>query len=383
MAEFIYEINSILFNYLIIVLVSIYLIMMIPVIKRCFSQDLKPKWNTLIAMSLIVLSSILGCIPTPDGQYIVPYPVNYFVIVFASAVGLLFAASTLFGRTKNENYDRKLMEGIDQAASAGESIEIHNFNYHKEIQRKLIHLGSAAYSLVFIITPLVFGAIFLGLYKINPQSYVFEEYNNFYILGSGEQAAASAFAVLMLTLYGTFAVTGTAEIMRLRSPQTPFLMKKTLQVTRRVTETKTFGAHISIIIGFMIAAYVLFYDPAYRTDGAFAMSAVILVSCLADMLAALFGRKFGKKKWPFNKGKSYVGSFAGSVAAFVSSVFFVGWFLAFITVIVFLTTDLLLGKVNLSDNLTTPIILGFTYRLLIQFIAPIISVGMLTALVIF
>ena len=92
------------------------------------------------------------------------------------------------------------------------------------------------------------------------------------------------------------------------------------------------------------------------------------------MFAALIGRRFGKHKWPIVKGKSFEGSIAGCVVGFISAMFFVGWFLALIGVLIFVFTDIALAKVEISDNASNPILMAIVFKLLIIFVDPMITI---------
>lgn len=285
---------------------------------------------------------------------------------------IIVAASTKLGKTTDESYDEELLDGVEETEKNGGTVDIHNFDYTMELRRKLVHMASVLYLLAIVLVTPIFDLVFTYVYEINPSRCGWEEFFNVYMLGSGEDIVTSAFACVMLGFLGSFFVQIDAEITRLRSPETPFLLKKTLQKTRRVTETKTFGAHISIVVAFMIATFILYWTPAYRYQGLNALCATVATSSLADMMAALAGRKWGKTKVRINRDKSYVGCFAGGLTAFLTSMPFVGVPLAIITVIAFLFNDLILAKINLSDNLTNPLVLGIIYRLLIFMVAPML-----------
>lgn len=370
MSVFINGYNTLIFNVLLTLVFLIYVDIFVPVVYRAFKENHATKWTALLDVILIFVISILNVIRTPDGSFFIPFPVNHFAVVFAGGWVVVLVISTKVGRTKTEEFNKQLSQGLDKAIKNGENIEIHNFNYHKEINRKLVHLLSMLYILTFVLCTPLFNLLYKGIYLNYPQRAVWEEYYNFYVLGSGQYPVEVAFCITMLVFIGSFWVVADGEIMRLRSPDKPFILKRTLQKTRRVSETNTFGAHISMIIALTFAGMVLYYTPAYRPQGLMALAATISVTSLGDMMAALIGRKFGVKKWKFNKDKSYAGSLAGSMITFIMSYIFVGPILAIISVLVFLFTDIVLSKVKLSDNLTTPLILSVVYRALIFLVMP-------------
>ncbi|MHA1341087.1 MAG: hypothetical protein ACTSO2_14025 [Promethearchaeota archaeon] len=370
MPDFVYGFNTQLFSILLGGFLLFYAYMILPVIIRSFKQNERNKWTSLFSIFLIITSAILFMIPLPDGAYIIPYPISYFALVWMGAWSVVVLISTKLGKTKDESYNKELINGIEKTAKSGGTIDIHNFSYKKEIYRKMIHLCSTLYILAYILAYPIFKFVFEGLYISNPVRAGWEEYINIYVLGSTASPFESAIAVTFLGLLGSFFVQIDAEIGRLRSPHTPFILKKTLQRTRRVIEVNTFGAHIAMVSAFIFSLILLVYDPKWRPQGTNAFVAVVLVSALSDMMAALIGRKFGKKKVFINKDKSYVGCVAGSIFAFACSYPFIGLPLAIITVLIILFNDLILSKINLSDNLTNPLILAITYKLLIFLIQP-------------
>lgn len=374
MVELIYGFNTIFFNIIVAVIILIYAYLMFPIIKRGFKENIKQKWNNAISLFLLIIVSIMLILPEPDGDFILAYPVNYYIIFFTGAWCLVTVISTKIGKERDEyKYNKVLLSGIEQAASGGATLEIHNFGYERELHRKMVHVMSSLYLLGILLPTVALPLVFKYGYAINPGLFSWEEYYNSFLMGSTSGAVVeTSFIGLFLALIGSFVVQMNGEIMRLRMPNKPFILKHTLQKTRRATEARTFGAHVSIVIGFMIAAIILGYSPAWRYQGLNAMVAVILVSALADMIAALIGRRWGKIKWKINKDKSYIGSIAGSLIAFFGSVFFVGWLLAIVTVGVFIFTDIVLAKINLSDNLTTPIILAIIFRIMISFVHPLL-----------
>ena len=366
--------NSIIFNYILMAMILIHVILMVPVLKREYKYKVNGRISNTIATILIVVIAIFLIIPYPDGGYLMPYPVNYFAVVFGSAwLGVVAISMKVARKRDEEEYNKKLLAGLHEAASGGATLEIHNFSYRNELLRKAVHLMSSMYLLAFILTALIFSLIFNNIYAVHPERYLKEEYWNVFILSNKEvNPMKSEISILLLALIGSFFVQNTGEIMRLRSPDKNFILKRTLQKTRRATESYIFGAHIDIVVGFTFSSIILVFSPTWRYNGIMGIFALVLTSCLADMSMALFGRKWGTKKWKINKDKSYVGSAAGMIVAFLTSFLFVGWFLAIITTLVVLFNDLIIAKYKISDNLSNPVVLGIVYRLLIFMVNPLL-----------
>jgi len=163
-----------------------------------------------------------------------------------------------------------------------------------------------------------------------------------------------------------------ADIMRLRFNKYDFLFKRMFQITRRPTEINDISASVLLLLSLATAAIILTYGSANRIAGIYAQMAVICISVLSDMFAALIGRKWGKHKWPIVKGKSFEGSIAGFLIGFFTAALFIGWFLALIGALIFIFTDIALAKVKISDNVSNPILLAIVFKLLIGFVDPMI-----------
>ncbi|MEJ2251178.1 MAG: hypothetical protein P8Y70_17995, partial [Candidatus Lokiarchaeota archaeon] len=172
----------------------------------------------------------------------------------------------------------------------------------------------------------------------------------------------------------TFFFAANAEIMRLRFKNYSYPLKKTLETTRRFTESHDISAAILLLLGLEVSTLILTYGSSYRIAGIYAQMAVVSISVLSDMSAALIGRRWGKHKWPIVKGKSLEGSAAGFIVGFFSALVFVGPILALIGALVFVFTDVLLAKINISDNASNPIIMALIFKLLIFLVSPLIVI---------
>jgi HAD superfamily phosphoserine phosphatase-like hydrolase len=84
--------------------------------------------------------------------------------------------------------------------------------------------------------------------------------------------------------------------------------------------------------------------------------ASIAILTLGDGAASLFGKKFGKTRYPFNKAKNLEGSFFGFIFAFSGAVFFVDPVSALLAAMMGMLVECLPMPVN--DNLTIPLTAG-------------------------
>jgi len=84
--------------------------------------------------------------------------------------------------------------------------------------------------------------------------------------------------------------------------------------------------------------------------------ASIAILTLGDGAASLFGKKFGKTSYPFNKAKNLEGSIFGFIFALSGAVFFIDPIRAFIAAMVGMLAECL--PMPLDDNLTIPLTAG-------------------------
>lgn len=87
-----------------------------------------------------------------------------------------------------------------------------------------------------------------------------------------------------------------------------------------------------------------------------ASNAAIVIFALGDSTASIFGKMFGRRTIPFNKGKTLEGSLIGFVFAFLAAAFFVDPFMAASGAAVAMFIESLPLPVN--DNLVLPLATG-------------------------
>jgi dolichol kinase len=90
-------------------------------------------------------------------------------------------------------------------------------------------------------------------------------------------------------------------------------------------------------------------------------AAAIAIFCLGDSAASLFGGLISTSL-PFNKGKTWEGSLAGFLFAFLAGTFFISPVLALIGAAVAMTIEVLPLPIN--DNVSVPLITGLVLTLL-------------------
>lgn len=106
-------------------------------------------------------------------------------------------------------------------------------------------------------------------------------------------------------------------------------------------------APISYALGIMLS--LLIFPP-------YIGYASIAILTLGDGFASLFGKKFGKTKYPFNKSKNLEGSVFGFIFAFLAAAFFIDPMRAFVGAITGMLIECLPTPVD--DNLIVPLASG-------------------------
>jgi HAD superfamily phosphoserine phosphatase-like hydrolase len=94
-----------------------------------------------------------------------------------------------------------------------------------------------------------------------------------------------------------------------------------------------------------------------------ASSPAIAIFALGDSTASIFGRIYGQKTLPFNKGKTLEGSLIGFFFAFLAGAFFTSPLKSLVGAVVAMMIECLPLPVN--DNLITPLITGATLTLIL------------------
>lgn len=352
-------------------LLVMYIYLLAPIVRRTFQENHPNRWSNLVVLIVWGIIAVLYLLPFASWGFYLAYPASYWVLNFITAWSLI----TLIGwRTMKPSSERvhnaTLQQGLDTCNKG--NLDTINFSYSGEVRRKTLHILALLMLFAFSIGYMVFRL-------------VSELYGTMAALNTPEQLASIEWAYnqdhyfqgLMCYNIGGFGascVEANCEILRLRYPKVNFALKRTLQKTRRASEARSFGAHVSMLPGFLLGGIILTYDVSTNLEvQVMAIFALVTVSTLADLMAAMIGRRYGKHKWKRFHGKSIEGTLAGSITAFIGSVFFVGPVLGLLSVGIFIITDLVLGELRISDNLTTPLLLAIVYRLFIFLANPIIS----------
>ena len=151
-------------------------------------------------------------------------------------------------------------------------------------------------------------------------------------------------AILILIVTSVYVISELARMVRITFPI--FTSIKTgAAVKLELYEFTT--APIFYAFGIMLSLIIFPTQFAYTS---------IAILTLGDGAASLFGKKFGKTRYPFNKAKNLEGSFFGFIFAFSGAVFFVDPVRAFIAAMAGMLVECL--PMPLDDNLTIPLTAG-------------------------
>jgi phosphoserine phosphatase/dolichol kinase len=157
----------------------------------------------------------------------------------------------------------------------------------------------------------------------------------------------TAFLILIITLLFI-----TSELTRITGKKFPVF---TLITSRAAVKLEPYEFAITPIFyafGIMLSLIVFSPQIAYAS---------IATLTLGDSSASIFGKKYGKTRFPFNKAKSVEGSVFGVIIAFLGATLFIDPVRAFIGAITGMIVESL--PTPISDNLAVPMVTGLALSL--------------------
>lgn len=182
---------------------------------------------------------------------------------------------------------------------------------------------------------------------------------------------ASGHMVGLVCILGLLFLLLPVELVRLQFPQAEYPFKGTITSLMREKERGSFGAHYYITATLPVAIFWLTWDAATWDTTLYAVLAVFGVTVFADAISALVGVRYGRRKFPHNPNKSWMGTFGGTTAAFVLALPFTGVPGAVAAAAVFFLVDVLAPvPFGASDNILNPLGLALVYSLMIDQLDP-------------
>lgn len=151
-------------------------------------------------------------------------------------------------------------------------------------------------------------------------------------------------AILIFIATSLYVISELARIVRITFP---FFTSITTRAAVKLELYEFATAPIFYAFGIMLS--LIIFPPQFGY-------ASIAILTLGDGAASLFGKKFGKTRYLFNKAKNLEGSFFGLIFAFLGAVFFVDPIRAFIGAVAGMFVECL--PMPISDNLTIPLTVG-------------------------
>lgn len=158
------------------------------------------------------------------------------------------------------------------------------------------------------------------------------------------------FLAVMLVLYLI------SEILRKNGIKVPVIAYVTETAARQKDEGKIVFGPVMLVLGVLVCALFLPYEPA---------AVGILALAFGDGLASLVGKCFGKIKIPFTGGKTVAGSSACFIAVLLTS-FLVTKKITVSLIVAFTATVIEALPLGDFDNLVIPAASGFIAFLLLK-----------------
>ncbi|MHA1149814.1 MAG: phosphatidate cytidylyltransferase [Promethearchaeota archaeon] len=332
------------FNNLLILIILLYIIAMIPIIRRSFKEKHIYRWNNLSLLFITITVCIFIAIPFRDGYFLINYPWNFFLYVFT---GGYLLACIIVSKIPAKEKKKKESSGLRQ-----------------EFKRKTIHLASSLYFLAFLFGPL----IMIGItYIKSPLIMTDEYYTTIYNLAYIQDPMRFGLSFFIFLMLGSFIVQMTTELLRLNWPKVNFPLRTTLITVQRRDESQSFAVHPHMTLTWGLCAILLLYFSPNVNTAAYTIFGVVMVAIFGDMYAALIGRKFGKHKWLFLPDKSIEGTLAGFIVSIIVGMVFMGFWISLIGGCIFIITDIFIPKIiQISDNLLTPLLFTLILLFIVQ-----------------
>ena len=349
-------IESIFFNYSIVLTQIIIFFAMVPITRRSFQENYEYKWNNLAILIVLSIITVLFIFPFND-SFIITYPWSFYCY-FWNGCWLFVLYITNFITRKKRALQPDYMD-IEK----------------REMKRKILHGLTIIYAIGFFFWPL----LNLLTYVIPPSMLASQEY----ILNLNENLFirdpySISMSIMIFVFTESFYVQITTEILRINWPNTNFLLRKTLIDTSIEKEEQSFATHIHFIPNMCLGAILLYLFSPSPIIAANALICVMCIAIFGDMMAAIIGIKLGKHKWRFFPDKSIEGTFAGVCTCIFVTVPFLGPIAAFISAMIFILTDLVFPKIgSLTDNMLNPLLASIAFVILVQIpgaIIPFVSV---------
>jgi phytol kinase len=163
-----------------------------------------------------------------------------------------------------------------------------------------------------------------------------------------------SYSLIVLLIFGVTWIYIISELLRIQGLNIPLTSTLTWNATIEHEMYEFVTAPIFFAVGIILALVVFPTSVGYAT---------IAILTLGDGFASLFGKKFGKHAFPYNKGKMVEGTIFGFLFAFIGAWFFIGPLKALIGATVGLFAETLPTPIN--DNLTITLVSGLVLLIIL------------------
>ncbi|MEX2714798.1 MAG: phosphatidate cytidylyltransferase [Candidatus Sigynarchaeum springense] len=286
-----------------------------------------------------------------DG-FIFPAPINLGSIIVIGFVFLFFGISTplidkFWHRDKREQ--RSILH-----------VEARPFSWKQEVLRKLPHV--IMFLLVFGFDPIGSSAMqYVNIQKYDRYNFMNEGGIIFDYVLRLNNIEIGSYAVKLMMVSGMIFLWILDLHVLLASPTTYYFAKDYFILAFRKKERSSMADFIVMFSSLLLMILILTYHPQYKLQGSFVSFAGFGVLCFGDTAGMIFGRIFGKHKLWKGSIKSWEGAIAGTVVAFIASLFFIEWPFALIMAGIYLAVDIITSRVPISDNFLIPILTALIF----------------------
>ncbi len=320
--------------------------------------------SAILVLFFAFVNNVWGLFPGKPGYLEGGYPFNAFFMYWVGGLLAVYLGYAIIIRRKDQKEARQHRDDQDayweMFQNQDKDLYQADISVKMEGFRKAFHLAglllvAAFYGLGFIgpVTDLVNNNVIIHINIGDPIGYqfLFGPQSYYYYNPDDPQAIRDlTFFALLATL--TFVL--FPDIIRASWATRYSLYNRLTGKVLRGKEYKAAGPQVYLIVG-VCFSYLLYMYGAYPVN---IPMAAALVACFSDALAALIGRKWGKRKvnCPGGKTKTLEGFIAGVGSAYLISLIFVGPILAIVAAVVFFLLDYFPNPV--ADNLSNPILIS-------------------------
>jgi dolichol kinase len=300
---------------------------------RGFRRRLPDRWSCLgTTLALAVLAGLVAA----RGPALVPAPFSIaLVAVMAGAVLYTFVFTLL-----------RLQRVVDLLR---ERLPVPELVLDDEARRKVPHLLMGLFLALYAFAGHFFLVAAAGV-RLPDAANVDLARDAGWLAGGHVVGVLLLLAILLILL--------PVELVRLRFPDADYPWKRIIVTRLRRHEAELAGAHIHMSAGLAVVFVGLTGWGAWEQTVMAALG-VLSVTVFADAASALVGKRWGRRKWFHNPGKSYLGSLGGTAVALLVAWPFVGLPMALLFALAFLVVDAAAPMpVPVSDNLLNPASLG-------------------------